>query len=51
MSVIGLATIQLVIGGDEWAMQLPPAVDLMDTEVTNKLLVLIEGIKGLLNDG
>lgn len=51
MNVVGLATIQLVIGGDEWAMQLPPAVDLMDTELTNKLIVLIEAIKGLLIDG
>jgi hypothetical protein len=51
MNVIGLATIQVVIGGDEWAMQLPPAVDLMDTETTTKLVSVIEAVKGLLNDG
>jgi len=51
MTLVGVATIHVVIGGDDWAMQLPPALDMADTELAGKLTVAIEGIKGLLSDG
>lgn len=49
MSVIGVATVHVVIGGNDWSMQLPPAVDLTDTTLLDRITTAIEGIKGLLD--
>lgn len=51
MTVVGVATVHVVIGGKDWAIQLPPAADLTDTTLMDKLTTAIEGIKGLASDG
>lgn len=43
-------TIRVVVGGSDWAMQVPPGLNLLDPVLVEKVAVAIEGIKGLLGD-